>query len=98
MSGLLSESYVNSGIPVTGPTFTFGDNMLVIFNTSAPESTLRKKSNSICYHHACRELVAMNEIWTAHEPSITNPADIATKILPGGWRLEALLGNLLYDM
>jgi hypothetical protein len=44
------------GIPVTGPTFTFGDNVLGIFNTSAPESTLRKKSNSICYH-ACQELV-----------------------------------------
>jgi hypothetical protein len=70
--------------------------MSVIFNTSAPESTLRKKSNSICYH-ACRESVAMDEIWTAHEPSITNPADLATKVLPGGWRREALVANLLYD-
>jgi hypothetical protein len=85
------------GIPVTGPTYTFGDNMSVIFNTSAPESTLQKKSNSICYH-AVRESVAMQELVTAHEPSITNPADIATKVLPGGWRRDALVNGLLFDM
>jgi hypothetical protein len=84
------------GLLVNGPTYTFGDNMSVIFNTSTPESTLRNKSNSICYH-ACREAVAMDEIWTAHEPSITNPTNIATKVLPGGWWHESLAGGLLYD-
>jgi hypothetical protein len=34
-------------LPFEGPTYTFGDNMSVIKNTSTPESTLRKKSNSI---------------------------------------------------
>ena len=46
------------GVRISGPTYIYGDNMSVIRNTQRPESTLRKKSNSICYH-ALRELVAM---------------------------------------
>ena len=46
------------GVRISGPTYTYGDNMSVIHNTQRPESTLRKKSNSICYH-AVRESVAM---------------------------------------
>jgi hypothetical protein len=69
------------GIPLNLPTFTFGVNMSMIFNTSHPESMLRKESNSICYH-AVHKSVTMGKMITAHEPSITNPADIATKVLP----------------
>ena len=36
------------GLPLTGPTYVYGDNMSVIYNKSRPESTLKKKSNSIC--------------------------------------------------
>jgi hypothetical protein len=32
------------------PTFVYGDNQSVLFNTSIPESTLKKKSQSIAYH------------------------------------------------
>eukprot|EP00957_Ditylum_brightwellii_P049087 3724612-Ditylum_brightwellii.AAC.1 len=46
------------GVPISGPTFIYGDNMSVIHNTSKPESQLSKKCNSICYH-AVRESVAM---------------------------------------
>ena len=49
------------GVPLTGPTYVYGDNMSVIYNTSRPESTLKKKSNSICYH-AVREAVASGEL------------------------------------
>ena len=38
------------GVPLTGPAYVYGDNMSVIHNTQRPESTLKKKSNSICYH------------------------------------------------
>ena len=41
------------GIPISGPIYAYGDNMSVIHNTQRPESTLKKKSNSIAYH-ACR--------------------------------------------
>ena len=46
------------GVQISGPTYVYGDNMSVIHHTQGPESTLRKKSNSICYH-AVRESVAM---------------------------------------
>ena len=41
------------GVPIRGPTFIYGDNMSVIYNTSQPESTLYKKCNSICYNSVC---------------------------------------------
>ena len=46
------------GVQISRPTYVYGDNMSVINNTQHPESTLRKKSNSLCYHDV-RELVAM---------------------------------------
>ena len=49
------------GVPIAGPTNVFGDNMSVINNTSKPESTLKRKSHSICYHFI-REAAPMNEI------------------------------------
>ena len=35
------------GVSLTGPTYIYGENMSVIYNKSRPESTLKKKSNSI---------------------------------------------------
>ncbi|KAL7545199.1 hypothetical protein ACHAWF_014098 [Thalassiosira exigua] len=51
------------GVPVDYPSYIFGDNMSVIHNTQRPESVLKKKSNSICYH-AVREAVTMGECLT----------------------------------
>jgi hypothetical protein len=58
--------------------------MSVVRNTSAPESVLRKKCNSICYH-AVREAVATGELMVvvAHVPGATNTSDILTKPFPG---------------
>jgi hypothetical protein len=42
------------GIPISGPSYVYGDNMSVIHNTQRPEFTLKKKSNFVCYH-AVRE-------------------------------------------
>ena len=71
------------GVELTGPAFIYGDNMSVIHNTSNPTSTLKKKLNSVCYHFV-RESAAMGEILVGHVLSQNNPADIATKIVPGG--------------
>ena len=38
------------GMTVDEPTFVFGDNQSVLTNTTAPASTLKKKSNAIAYH------------------------------------------------
>eukprot|EP00804_Cyclotella_cryptica_P024737 CCRYP_001712-RB/>CCRYP_001712-RB protein AED:0.42 eAED:0.42 QI:0/-1/0/1/-1/1/1/0/117 len=73
------------GIPVKGTSYVNGDNMSVVTNMSKPESTLKKKSNLICYH-AVREAVAMGKALVAHIPTKKNLADLFTKVLMG--RLE----------
>ncbi|KAI2495421.1 hypothetical protein MHU86_19096 [Fragilaria crotonensis] len=77
------------GVPIDGPSMIYGDNMSVIHNTQRPESTLKKKSNSVCYH-AVREAVAMGECITAHISTHDNPADLCTKIIP--WTEERSFG------
>ena len=84
------------GVPVEGPTYIYGDNMSVIKNTSKPESTLKKKSNSICYHFV-REAVAMKECLTTWIPTLQNWADLLTKVLSGRKRRELVKG-VLYDI
>ena len=85
------------GIGISGPSYIYGDNMSVIYNTQRPESTLRKKSNAICYH-AVRESVAMGESLTGHIKSTENPADIATKVMANGQKRRNLVNKLLYDL
>ncbi len=53
------------GIPLTGPSYIYGDNKSQVTNSTRPESTLKKKCNSICYH-AVRESVAMEESLITH--------------------------------
>ena len=84
------------GVPLTGPSYIFGDNMSVIHNTQRPESTLKKKSCSVAYHF-CREAVAMGECLTCHIPTARNPADLLTKVLYGNKRV-VLVRNVLYDI
>ena len=71
--------------------------MSVIHNTQRPESTLKKKSNSICFHAVC-EAVAMGECLTGHIKTHENPADIAIKVLPGGQKQDHLIRLILYDI
>ena len=83
------------GVPISGPSYVFGDNMSVsIYN----KSTLKKKSNSICYH-AIRKAVAMGEMVTTHIPTIHNLADLLTKVLFGHKRRTlALVEGIMYDV
>ena len=70
------------GVPIWGPLLIYGDNMSVIHNTQRPDSTLKKKSNSIAYH-AVRDSVAMGKLLTGHMATNSNVADLATKVLSG---------------
>lgn len=69
------------GVEIEGPTNVFCDNEAVTKNTRAPDSTLNKKSLSICYH-GCREAVAAGVMRVAWEDTKTNLADLLTKMLP----------------
>ncbi len=75
------------GIKVDEPTFIFGDNKSVLYNTTSPGSTLKKKSNAIAYHFV-REGVAWDEWRTAYVGSDDNVADMLTKPLSGPKRVK----------
>jgi hypothetical protein len=74
------------GVAISGPSsYIYGDNMSVIHNTQRPESVLKKKSNSICYH-AMRKAVAMGECVTGHIGTHENPANFCTKLMSAGMK------------
>ena len=52
-------------VPISGPSYIYEYNVMVIHNTQRPESTLTKESNYICYH-AVRYSVAMGKSLTGH--------------------------------
>ena len=66
------------GIPISEASYVYGDNMLVIRNTSRPESSLKEKGSEIAYH-AIHKSVAMGATLTGHIRSENNPADALTK-------------------
>ena len=82
------------GVPVELPAYIKGDNMSLIKNSSIPESTLKKKSNSIAYHFV-RERAAMGHIYVSYEKSESNASDCLTKIQSGNVR-RALVQEFLY--
>ena len=73
-----------------------GDNMSVINNTSKPESTLKKKCNTIAYH-AFHEYVAMRESLIGHRRSEDNPADLLTMVKTRQKR-NHLVPKVLYNV
>jgi hypothetical protein len=82
------------GIPLNRPGYIHCDNRGVVMNTTRPESTLTKKHQAINYH-AVREAVAAGIIWVIKEDTLTNLADLFTKILPGP-RRNQLLSRIVY--
>jgi hypothetical protein len=80
-----------------GPTYVYGDNMSVVHNTHRPESVLKKKSNSMCYHEVL-ESDDMGESIIGHVPSVENPADICTKVVPGGQKRNHFTRLLLHGL
>ena len=85
------------GVTISGLPLIYGDNMSVIHNTKQTEFTLKKNLNSI-YYHAFREYLEMKEILTGHVPSVDNPADICTEVVPGGAKRKYLIGKVLHDL
>ena len=75
------------GVPIDGYAHVKVDNMSVVKNTSVPESTLRKKSNSIAYHYI-RSKAAADVIRIGYETSKSNVSDMLTKFQSGRARLE----------
>ena len=84
-------------IPVKDPAYIHGDNQSVLANTTIPNSTLKKKSQSIAYHFV-REGVARDEWRTAYINMHKNPADLLTKPLPAGEKRHNFVGMILHHI
>ena len=85
------------GIPCNLPAFIFGDNKSVLANTTIPDSTLKKKGNSISYYFV-REGCARDEWRTVCINAHLNLADLLTKCLPSGEKRRRFVRMLLYHM
>ena len=85
------------GIPVEGPTRIYGDNQSVLSNTTIPDSTLKKKSQSIAYHFV-HEGVARDESRTSYVNTHDNEADLLTKQQPHGEKRKGFVSNLLHHI
>ena len=85
------------GIPVQDPTYVYGDNKSVLYNATLPESTLKKKSNSIAYHFV-REGTAKDEWRIAYVNTHANPSDLMTKAVPGGEKRQSLVRMTMWDI
>ena len=85
------------GIPVTGPAYIAGDNQSVLANTTVPDSTLKKKSQSIAYHFV-REGAARGEWRTAYVNTHDNESDLLTKLLPSGVKRKGFVRSLLHHI
>ena len=85
------------GIRCQGPAYIQGDNQSVLANTSIPDSTLKKKSQSIAYHFVC-DGTARDEWRTSYINTHENEADLLTKLLPSGDKRKRLVESLLHHI
>ena len=85
------------GIPCEDPTFIYGDNQSDLANTTIPDSTLKKKSQSIAYHFV-REGTARDEWRTTYVNTHDNEADLLTKQLPSGKKRKSFVRRLLHHI
>ena len=83
------------GINVNNPTLIYDDNQSVLWNTSVPESALKKKSAAVAYHF-CREGAAKREWVTNYCKTSQNPSDMMTKTVVQ--ERKEKIRMLLYDI
>ena len=91
------------GVPLEGtlhngklqyPANIYCDNEAVYKNVTIPTSVLNKKMHGISYHF-CREAVASGTCRVAKEDTLTNLADLFTKVL-GQIKRESLMDRFMY--
>ena len=85
------------GILVVGLAYIYGDNQSVLANTTIPDSTLKKKSQSNAYHFV-HEGLARDEWRTTYINMHENEADLLTKLLPNGEKRHGFVMDLLHHI
>jgi hypothetical protein len=69
----------------------------VLANTSIPDSTLKKKNQSITYHFI-REGAACDEWRTSYVNTHDNEADLLTKLLPFSEKRKGFVRKILHHI
>ena len=85
------------GIPMTHNAFIYGDNQSVLWNTTCPDSILRKKHYG-CYYHYLREGCAAETWKTSYMTTSWNPSDILTKCIPAGENRYRKVRFVMYEI
>ena len=85
------------GISYEDPMFMYGDNQSVLANTTIPDSTLKKKSQSIAYHFV-REGAAWDEWRMTYINTHEIEADLLSKQLPSGEKRKSFVRKLLHHI
>lgn len=83
------------GILVNECTYIYSDIQSVLCNTTTPHSQLKKKSNSVAYHHVQEEL-ALDEWRTTYIRTDDNASNLMTKALPPGEKRTKFCKILLH--
>ena len=83
------------GVPVDECVYIYGDNKSVLVNSGTPQSQLKKKSNSVAFHHV-REGSTLDEWRTTYINTHENITDLLTKNLPSGPKRTKFCKMLLH--
>ena len=85
------------GIHVIGPVYVQGYDQSVLENTTIPDSTLRKKSQSIAYRFFYEE-VSWDEWRTSYVNMHDIEADLLTKLLPSGGKWRGFVCHVMHHI
>ena len=66
------------GVPLTGPSYAFGDNLSMIKTATIPNYKLAKRHNIMNFHRV-RQVQSADIVRFVHMNGVDNPADILTK-------------------
>ena len=77
-------------IPVEDPTYMYWDNQSVLTGSTRPDSTLKRKAQSIAFHFI-RERCAADEWRTTYINTSENISDLMTKPLSGEKRWRSVI-------
>ena len=83
------------GIPCEAHAYIYDDNQSVLANTTIPDSTLKKKLQSIAYHFVS-EWSTRDEWQTSYITTHENKTDLLTKLLPNGEKWNGFIRRILH--
>ena len=85
------------GILVNNTVFTYGDNHIVVWDTTVTDYTLKNKSSAVAYHFV-REGISRKEWITGYIKTSENCSGLMTKTVSSGQDRKRNIRQLMYDI